>query len=177
MGIAIIEYLSYYRDDNLPDDTVPKYWGHRVHKEDILCLAYCEPNILVSASYDGDIIVWDVDGEKKLIQMSAHNDASRSGKKLAPHQMHSKAMKDRIKKANSNAPSVNNSPASSSSDATSNSSTPVHHQLKTVTPTNRPSSKLKDRTATYASDMQPCLKDWDKENMSFTDRAVEKVSV
>ena len=131
----------------------------------------------MSASYDGDITVWDVDGEKKLLQMSAHNDASRSGKK-PPHQMHKKVIKGRIKKSHPKAPSMNNSPAPSSkcSDATSNSSTPVHQQPKMITPTNRPSSKLKDRTATDASDMQPCLKDWDKENMSFTDRAVEKVS-
>lgn len=187
---------NLYRDDNLPDDVVPKYWGHRGHKEDILCLAYCEPNVLASASYDGDIIVWDVDGEKKLIKLNAYDNASRSGKKqLVPHgrQIHKKnmdAMKYHMKKVNANMLTMINSPDTFSTTSsnvydTSNSSTPnTPEQFKgnPMTPsTNRRLSRLKDiRTATNhynIPDLQPCLKDWDKSNLSCTDRAVEKVSI
>ncbi|XP_068786218.1 cilia- and flagella-associated protein 337-like [Struthio camelus] len=30
------------------------------HKEDILCVAYCPPTLLATASYDGEIIVWNM---------------------------------------------------------------------------------------------------------------------
>lgn len=32
-------------------------WGH---KEDILCVAQCPPNLLATSSYDGEIIVWNM---------------------------------------------------------------------------------------------------------------------
>ncbi|KAG8136820.1 hypothetical protein E2320_005385, partial [Naja naja] len=32
-------------------------WGH---KEDILCIAQCPPNLLATSSYDGEIIVWNM---------------------------------------------------------------------------------------------------------------------
>ena len=189
----VVTIHNLYRDDNLPDDVVPKYWGHRGHKEDILCLAHCEPNILVSASYDGDIIVWDVDGEKKLIKLSAYDNASRNGKRqfaAHSHQIRKKnmdAMKyHNMKKVNPNMPSMINSQdtvstTNSNVHSTSNSSTPNMPQLKLTTPsTNRRMSRLKDiRTATNYNipDIpQPCLEDWDKSNLSSTDRAVEKVS-
>ena len=158
-----------------------------------MCLAYCEPNILASASYDGDIIVWDVDGEKKLIKLNAYDDASRSGKKqlvVNSHQIHKRnmdAMKHRMKKINPNVPSMINSQDTYSTTSssvyygTSNSSTPNTPQLKPMTPsTNRRLSRLKDiRTATNYNipDLQPCLEDWGKSNLSSTDRAVEKVSI
>lgn len=34
------------------------------HKDDILCVAYCRPNYLATGSFDGQIIVWNVDSEK-----------------------------------------------------------------------------------------------------------------
>ena len=185
--------IIIYRDDNLPDDVVPKYWGHRGHKEDILCLAYCEPNLLASASYDGDIIVWDVDGEKKLIKINAYDTASRSGKnQLAAHshQIHKKmdAMRHRMKKINPDTPSMNNSRdtfsrTSSNVYGTSTSSTPNPSQRpksNSTTPSTNQRFRLKDiRTATNYNtpDSQPCLEDWDKSKLSSTDRAVEKVSV
>ena len=153
-----------------------------------MCLAYCEPNILVSASYDGDIIVWDVVGEKKLIKMNAYDNESRSGKKQLyahSHQLHKKSLKHHTKKTDLNTPNSDNSQdtISTTSNGTSSSSTPNPSRLKsnlTTPSTNRPSSKLKDtRTATNYNtpDTQPCLEDWDKSNLSNTNRAVEKVSV
>uniref|UniRef100_A0A670YD52 Uncharacterized protein n=1 Tax=Pseudonaja textilis TaxID=8673 RepID=A0A670YD52_PSETE len=35
-------------------------WGH---KEDILCIAQCPPNLLATSSYDGEIIVWNMVSE------------------------------------------------------------------------------------------------------------------
>ena len=33
---------------------------NRGHKEDILSVAQCPPNLLATASYDGQIIVWNM---------------------------------------------------------------------------------------------------------------------
>lgn len=199
--IANVYTYVICRDDNLPDDVVPKYWGSRGHKEDILCLAYCEPNVLVSASYDGDIIVWDVDGEKRLVWMNAHDDASRNGNQLPytarSHHIHKNsqdAMKHRMKKTNADRSTANDD-NDSQATASKCSSMPVNSTVNSPTlnlpdqqpksnlttpSTKRPSSRLKNiATATNynVSGTQRCSGDWDKSNMSFTDRAVEKVSV
>jgi len=31
------------------------------HSDDILCLAFCPPCMLVSGSYDGELVVWNID--------------------------------------------------------------------------------------------------------------------
>lgn len=184
-----------YRDDNLPDDVVPKYWGSCGHKEDILCLAYCEPNVLVSASYDGDIIVWDVDGEKKLIRINAHDDMSRNGSQLAiqSHCIRKKslnAMKCRMKKTNHETSSSFSitSKYSIPNNTISNSPTAGHlcqqPKKNLTTPfINRAPRRVTD-AATVTNynvsgivGVQQCSGNWDKNNLSFTDRAVEKVSV
>nr|XP_006814770.1 PREDICTED: WD repeat-containing protein 49-like [Saccoglossus kowalevskii] len=38
--------------------------GGQVHKDDILSVDYCSPNLLATASFDGEIIVWSVETEK-----------------------------------------------------------------------------------------------------------------
>ena len=179
------------RDDNIPDDVVPKYWGNRGHKEDILCLAHCEPNVLVSASYDGDIIVWDVDGEKKLVRMNAYDEASRNGRQpFHSHYIHKRSM-DTVKhhtiKANSVLTDDNSSQDTLS--AASKCSTAVYRSSPISNPpsqqvkynlTTSSTKRVKD-SATAANNKMPHAQmnseDWDKNNLSFTDRAVEKVSV
>lgn len=187
-----------YRDDNLPDDVFPKYWGNRGHKEDILCLAYYEPNVLVSASYDGDIIVWDVDGEKRLIKMNAHDDACRKGNQLAAHSHHMRkksmdAMKCHMKKPKPDILTVTEISSQETCSTTSKSSmltvsntsnsptpNPPHQQVKsnlTTPSTNGPTCKLKHTTTATDKPNTMCHSvDWDKSDLSFTDRAVEKVS-
>ena len=68
-----------YSDSRSPDDVCPKYWGEKAHHEDILCMAECEPNILVSASYDGDIVVWNADSERMTCKMNARNYSGNHG--------------------------------------------------------------------------------------------------
>ena len=63
--------LAMYSDSRGTEAAVPKYWAERGHCEDILCMAHCPPNLLVSASYDGDIIVWNTDSERKMCRMNA----------------------------------------------------------------------------------------------------------
>lgn len=179
-----------FRDDNIPDDVVPKYWGNRGHKEDILCLAHCEPNVLVSASYDGDIIVWDVDGEKKLVRMNAYDEASRNGSQPfhSHHMMHRRSA-DTVKHQTTKANCVLTDDNSSQDTLTTTSKcstsvcrdSPTSHspsQHVRYNLTTSSTKRVKD-TATVANNKMPHTQmtpeDWDKSNLSFTDRAVEKV--
>ena len=63
--------LAMYSDTRGSRAAVPKYWAEQAHCEDILCMAHSPPNLLVSASYDGDIILWNADCERKLCRMNA----------------------------------------------------------------------------------------------------------
>ena len=69
--------LTEYSDHRDRDDVIPKYWGEGVHKEDILCMSNQEPNMLASASYDGDIIIWNVDVERSMCKLNASDAKSR----------------------------------------------------------------------------------------------------
>ncbi|XP_048575994.1 WD repeat-containing protein on Y chromosome isoform X3 [Nematostella vectensis] len=40
--------------------------GGQVHQDDILASAYCSPNLLATGSFDGDIILWNLDREKMI---------------------------------------------------------------------------------------------------------------
>ena len=44
----------------------PEWRGGNVHKDDILTTAYCPPNLLATASFDGEIIVWSTGKAVKL---------------------------------------------------------------------------------------------------------------
>ena len=46
----------------------PEWRGGNVHKDDILTTAYCPPNLLATASFDGEIIVWST-GRQMLKQI------------------------------------------------------------------------------------------------------------
>ena len=69
--------LTEYSDHRDRDDIVPKYWGEGIHKDDILCMCSQEPNMLASASYDGDIIIWNVDVERCTCKLNASDERSR----------------------------------------------------------------------------------------------------
>lgn len=30
------------------------------HKDDVLCVAFCPPNLVASSSYDGEILIWNL---------------------------------------------------------------------------------------------------------------------
>jgi len=42
-----------------------------LHKDDILDLSYCSPNLLATASFDGEILVWTLETEKLLLRLNA----------------------------------------------------------------------------------------------------------
>ena len=48
------------------EDSTPKYWGRGIHTEDIICMAHLEPDILATASFDGAVVIWDVEIEQPL---------------------------------------------------------------------------------------------------------------
>ena len=62
---------SPYSDTRDPDSSIPKYFGAGEHREDILSIAGQEPNLLASASYDGDILLWNLDIEKCVGRLNA----------------------------------------------------------------------------------------------------------
>lgn len=59
--------LVYY-DDNQTFCLRPNvHWkGGQLHQDDILTAAFCPPNYLATASFDGDIILWSLDREKMI---------------------------------------------------------------------------------------------------------------
>ena len=54
------------RNTTESEDTSPKYWGKGIHKDDILCMGYQDPDMLITGSYDGDIVVWDIYTQKVI---------------------------------------------------------------------------------------------------------------
>ena len=59
-----------------PDDIIPKYWGMGVHTEDILCMAHIEPDLLATASYDGSVVLWDMEIEQPIIVLNESSNCS-----------------------------------------------------------------------------------------------------
>lgn len=43
--------------------------GGHIHQEDILAVAYCPPNILATASFDGEICLWSMETEMLFRRM------------------------------------------------------------------------------------------------------------
>ena len=60
-----------YSDTRDADGCIPKCFGAGEHHEDILSLAGQEPNLLATASYDGDILLWNVDSERCVGRLNA----------------------------------------------------------------------------------------------------------
>ena len=42
----------------------PKYCGKGVHSQDILGIALMKPNLLATASYDWEMVLWDVEWQR-----------------------------------------------------------------------------------------------------------------
>lgn len=62
---------SPYSDTRDPDSSIPKYFGAGEHREDILSIAGQEPNLLASASYDGEVLLWNLDSERCVGRLNA----------------------------------------------------------------------------------------------------------
>ncbi|KAL5475077.1 hypothetical protein EMCRGX_G027131 [Ephydatia muelleri] len=60
--------ITLYWDSPETDKTVPKYWG-QVHCEDILCLAQQGKDMVASASYDGELVVWKVGIQQAVMRL------------------------------------------------------------------------------------------------------------
>ena len=41
--------------------------GGQIHKDDILSVDFCRPNLLVTASFDGQIVVWSAETETVFV--------------------------------------------------------------------------------------------------------------
>lgn len=42
--------------------------GGQLHEDDISAMAFCPPNILATASYDGALLIWNLETEKLLLR-------------------------------------------------------------------------------------------------------------
>ena len=65
-------------EENEQHQCTPKYFGHGFHREDVLSLALVEPNMLVSASYDGEIVVWNLTIDRLMCRLNAWDELGRS---------------------------------------------------------------------------------------------------
>lgn len=82
---ALALYNNSRRSDDDADEhhTTPKYFGHRLHKEDVLSMTHVEPNMLASASYDGDIYVWDLNTDRVTNRLNAWDEQGRMPQSMA----------------------------------------------------------------------------------------------
>lgn len=71
--IHMFSFPDSYTDSDTrePDGSIPKCFGSGEHREDILSLTGQEPNLLASASYDGDILLWNLDSERCVGRLNA----------------------------------------------------------------------------------------------------------
>lgn len=60
-----------------PDEFWQCVDGGTHHQDDILCVTYCRPNYLATGSFDGQILVWNIDSEKIVAQFR-----TKTGSKL-----------------------------------------------------------------------------------------------
>jgi len=44
---------------------------HPAHDEDVMCMALLRPTTVVTASYDGDLIVWSLDNGRIVVRFNA----------------------------------------------------------------------------------------------------------
>ncbi|XP_064614731.1 WD repeat-containing protein on Y chromosome-like [Liolophura sinensis] len=72
LAVGWSRLLALYDDSDLDNMYVKarSHWkGGQLHEDDILTLDHCPPHLLATASFDGAIIVWDVDTEKCVVQL------------------------------------------------------------------------------------------------------------
>ncbi|XP_052262965.1 WD repeat-containing protein on Y chromosome-like isoform X3 [Dreissena polymorpha] len=67
LAVGWSRQITLYEDSD-PDSMyvhAQQTWkGGQLHKDDILTIDFCPPNLLCTASFDGEIIIWDVETEK-----------------------------------------------------------------------------------------------------------------
>jgi len=62
-----------------------------VHDEDIMCMALLRPTTVVTASYDGDLVVWSMDNGRMVARFNADLGTGplRSKKRRSPRRLQS----------------------------------------------------------------------------------------
>lgn len=45
---------------------------HQEHQDDVLSEAFCPPTTLATASYDGEIVLWNLNSEQAFRHLSSH---------------------------------------------------------------------------------------------------------
>ncbi|XP_077980125.1 cilia- and flagella-associated protein 337-like [Glandiceps talaboti] len=67
LSVGWSRQITLYDDsdsDNVFIKAQTNWKGGQVHKDDILSVDFCPPNLVATASFDGEIIVWSVETEK-----------------------------------------------------------------------------------------------------------------
>ena len=65
--------------------------GQGVHKEDILCMANQE-QILASGSYDGDVVLWNLDVDRPTLRLNAHEEHCGTPSTFSKQGVHSRCV-------------------------------------------------------------------------------------
>ncbi|KAK7469672.1 hypothetical protein BaRGS_00036301, partial [Batillaria attramentaria] len=72
LAVGWSRLITMYDDSDADNMYVTANYGWKgtqLHRDDILTIDYCPPNYIVTASFDGEIIVWDVETEKVFARL------------------------------------------------------------------------------------------------------------
>ncbi|KAK6170880.1 hypothetical protein SNE40_019170 [Patella caerulea] len=83
MAIGWSQQITLYDDsdgDNMYVSANSDWKGGQLHKEDILAIDKCSPNFIATGSFDGEIIIWDIETEKLFVRLRKGQPPDLSGK-------------------------------------------------------------------------------------------------
>ena len=63
------DYCNHYIFQNVNVKANNEWKGGQVHQEDILAVSYSAPNLLATASFDGEINVWSLETESLYLKL------------------------------------------------------------------------------------------------------------
>ncbi|ESO83976.1 hypothetical protein LOTGIDRAFT_108617 [Lottia gigantea] len=72
MAVGWSQQITVYDDSDQDNMYIPAsndWKGGQIHKEDILAIDKCSPSFIATGSFDGEIIIWDIETEKLFIRL------------------------------------------------------------------------------------------------------------
>jgi WD40 repeat protein len=75
---------TFFRIEDLPnsESNASEWTGGQEHQDDIVCVAYCPPHHIATASLDGEIVLWNMHSERVARRLSSQSRLTTSEAKL-----------------------------------------------------------------------------------------------